>query len=241
MHRRLRPTRHAFVYPVFYVVLPLQQLARARCALFSIDRFNLLSFHTRDHGPRNGQPLLPWIQAQLKQQGLPTDGEVWLQTFPRVLGFVFNPVSFWYCHDAAGRLIAILAEVNNTFGGAHSYLLHENGRPLPDGATLHADKALHVSPFNRVEGGYTFRFRHVCGLGTQRVRIDYSDPQGELLQTAISGRAQPWSLKTLLTAFARMPLLTLGIYARIHWQAWKLWRKGVPFQGAHPEPHPVRE
>lgn len=243
MHRRLRPAPHAFVYPVFYVVLPLRHLSQASNAVFSVDRPNLMSFHSKDHGPRDGSPLLPWIEALLAEHGLPQGGAIWLQTFPRLLGFVFNPVSFWYCHDAQDQLIAVLAEVNNTFGGTHCYLLHDRGRPLPDGVTLHADKTLHVSPFNRVEGGYRFHFRHsnASQRGAQRVRIDYSDHLGDLLHTAISGQARPWSAKTLLTTLARMPLMTLGVYARIHWQAWKLWRKGVPFLGAHPTPHTVRD
>lgn len=232
MHRRLRPAGHAFVYPVFYVRLPLRRLESAACGVFSVDRFNLLSFHTRDHGPRDGRPLLPWIEAQLKAHGLPADGEIVLQTFPRVLGFVFNPVSFWYCHDRDGRTVAVLAEVNNTFGGTHSYLLHDHGRPLVDGEELRADKCLHVSPFNLVEGGYRFRFERDGTV--ERARIDYDDAQGPLLLTALSGRPQSWSGRALLKAFARMPLLTLGIVARIHWQALRLWLKRVPFHGAHP-------
>ena len=92
MHRRLRPVVHGFVYPVFFVQLPLRRLASATGPVFSIDRFNLLSFHNRDHGPRDGSPLLPWIEERLAAQGLPCDGEIVLQTFPRVLGWVFNPV-----------------------------------------------------------------------------------------------------------------------------------------------------
>jgi len=162
-----------------------------------------------------------------------------LQTFPRVLGLVFNPVSFWYCHDRAGRLIAILAEVNNTFGGTHSYLLHRHGEPLADDAPLRAEKRFHVSPFNQVEGGYRFRFRLESSV--QQVRIDYDDAEGELLLTAIAGRPHPWSAGALLAAFLRMPFLTLGVIARIHWQALKLWLKGVPFRGAHPAPPSHRE
>ena len=111
MHRRLRPAVNAFVYPVFYVQLPLRDLASANCGIFSVNRRNVLSFHDADHGPRDGSPLLPWIEALLTQRGLPSDGEIVLQTFPRLFGYVFNPVSFWYCHDRGGALIAILAEV----------------------------------------------------------------------------------------------------------------------------------
>ncbi len=230
MHRRLRPAVHTFVYPVFFVQLPLADLAAACGPLFAVDRGKLLSFHQKDHGPRDGSPLLPWMQSLLRERGLPDDGEIILQCFPRVLGYVFNPVSFWFCHNRAGELIAVLAEVNNTFGGHHGYLLHHpDATPLLDGEVLPVSKVFHVSPFCEVEGGYRFRFdlqRH-C----PRMRIDYDDTQGELLLTAISGKPQAWSTRALASALLRMPILTLGIMARIHWQALRLWLKGVPFHG----------
>ena len=230
MHRRLRPAVHAFVYPVFFVQLPLADLAAASGPLVAVDRGKLLSFHQKDHGPRDGSPLLPWMQNLLRERGLPDDGEIILQCFPRVLGYVFNPVSFWFCHNRAGELIAVLAEVNNTFGGHHGYLLHHpDAAPLLDGEVLQASKVFHVSPFCEVEGGYRFRFdlqRH-C----PRMRIDYDDAQGELLLTAISGKPQAWSTRALAAALLRMPMLTLGVMARIHWQALRLWLKGVPFHG----------
>jgi DUF1365 family protein len=246
MHRRLRPAVNAFVYPVFYVQLPLRNLAAANCGIFSVDRWNLLSFQHRDHGPRDGTPLLPWIQQVLRAHTLPDDGEIILQTFPRVLGFVFNPVSFWFCHDRHGALIAVLAEVNNTFGGTHSYLLHNPaGAPLADGQELQASKVFHVSPFCVVEGAYRFRFR--LEGGTQVAHIDYYD-QGRaeepVLLTAISGQPQQWTAGALWLTFLRMPLLTFGVMARIHWQAFKLWLKKVPFRGAHldiPAPQPQQE
>jgi len=230
MHRRLRPSVNAFVYPVFYVQLPVNALATANGPLFAVDRLNLLSFHQKDHGPRDGRPLWPWIQEQLRERGLPDDGDIVLQTFPRVLGYVFNPVSFWFCHNRAGALIAVLAEVNNTFGGHHHYWLHNpEGSPLRDGQMLKANKAFHVSPFCTVKGGYRFRFHHE--RGASRARIDYDDGEGELLLTAISGKPQPWTTRHLLAALLRMPLLTVGVMARIHWQALRLWLKGVPFYG----------
>lgn len=240
MHRRVRPVVNAFVYPVFYVQLPVRDLAAGNCGIFGVDRKHLLSFRSADHGPRDGSPLLPWISQILRDKGLPDDGEIILQTFPRVLGFVFNPVSFWYCHDRHGGLIAILAEVNNTFGGTHSYLLHDSGRPLVEGVEIKAEKIFHVSPFCTVEGGYRFRFR--LARDTQLARIDYDDAEGELLLTSISGKAQAWTAGNLLRAFLRMPLLTLGVITRIHWQALKLWLKGTPFVGARaPLPQSLQE
>ena len=233
MHRRLRPVVHTFRYPVFFVRLPLRRLAAARNVVFSVDHTNLLAFHQRDHGPRDGTALLPWIQRLLRERGLPDDGEVVLQAFPRVLGYVFNPISFWFCHDRCGALIALLAEVNNTFGGHHHYLLHNPDRaPLVDGQVLVADKALHVSPFCKVEGRYRFRLQ--LDRPVQRVHIDYADTESTLLLTSISGRPRGWSASALLVAFLRMPLLTAGVMARIHWQALRLWLKRVPFHAAQP-------
>lgn len=240
MHRRLRPVVNAFVYPVFFIRLPLRNLAFGNGPFFGVDRNRLLSFHQRDHGPRDGSPLLPWIENLLHERGLPSDGEIVLQTFPRVFGYVFNPVSFWFCHDRAGALIAVLAEVNNTFGGTHSYLLHNvDASPLQDGQTLRAEKVFHVSPFNDIEGSYRFRFK--LDHAVQTSHIDYDDAEGELLLTAISGKARAWTTGNLLAALVRMPFLTAGVMLRIHWQAFKLWLKGVPFRGAHPVQQPLRE
>ena len=237
MHRRLRPVVNSFVYPVFFVRLPVRDLASANCGIFGVDRANILSFRQGDHGARDGSPLLPWIEAMLKDRGLSADGEIVLQTFPRVFGIVFNPVSFWYCHERGGALIAILAEVNNTFGGTHSYLLHGRGKPLVDGEELVAEKVFHVSPFNEIEGGYRFRFH--LRRSVPLARIDYDDADGELLLTSISGKARGWGTAALAGALLRMPLLTGGVIFRIHWQALKLWLKGVPFRGVRVPPAPI--
>lgn len=239
MHRRLRPSVNAFVYPVFYVQLPLRNLASANCALFTVEGRNLLSFRNQDHGARDGSPLLPWIEQQLIRHGLPHQGEIVLQTFPRVLGYVFNPVSFWYCYHPQGQLIAILAEVNNTFGGTHSYLLHRHGADLTDVKTMGADKCFHVSPFNVIEGGYRFAFQ--LDTPVQLARIDYDDLAGSVLLTSISGTPRSWSSRALLGALLRMPFLTFGVMFRIHWQAFKLWVKGVPFRGMNPTPQAAEE
>lgn len=229
MHRRLRPVVNAFVYPVFYCRLPLSRLEETANAVFSLNRWNLLSLSFSDHGARDGSHPLPWIRDLLARQGLvEADGEIVLQCFPRVLGFVFNPVSFWLAHDRAGGLRAVLAEVSNTFGERHSYLLHHaDRRVIGDGDILSAVKVFHVSPFLPLVGGYRFRFAESGSV--RRVNIDYGDADGDLLLTAISGRPQAWRTGTLLAALVRMPLLTFGVIARIHWQALKLWRKGVPF------------
>ena len=238
MHRRLRPVENRFAYRVFFLRLPLTRLEQCSNALFSIERPNLLSLRYRDHGARDGSHPLAWIRGLLAAQGLEcADGEVWLQTFPRVLGYVFNPVSFWFCEDRAGRTRAILAEVNNTFGERHSYLLsHADRRPIADGDELAARKALHVSPFCALAGGYRFRFRN--GDRLRMARIDYADEGGPLLLTSIAGSARALRASALARAFFTHPLMTFGVIARIHWQAARLWLKRVPY---FPKPAPPAE
>ena len=233
MHSRVRPAHNRFSYPVFFVRLPLRALNTANNAIFSVDRFNLLQFKTRDHGPRDGSDLLLWIQSLLREHGLPDDGEITLQCFPRVLGYVFNPVSFWFCHDSDGNLIAVLAEVRNTFGQHYCYLLHnKDGAAIADSQALSTDKVFHVSPFCKIEGTYHFRFH--LDQPAPLVCIDYHDHVGPLLMTSMHGIEMPWSSTALLSVLLKMPFLTLGVMLRIHWQALKLWRKGVPFYGANP-------
>ncbi len=229
MHRRLRPVQNRFVYRVFFLRLPLSRLEDAANAILSLNRFNLLGFHFRDHGARDGSHPLAWVRALLAREGLAcADGEVWLHAFPRVLGYVFNPVSFWFCEDRAGSTRAILAEVNNTFGERHCYLLaHPDQRAIEDGDELAARKVFHVSPFFPVAGAYRFRFAN--GGRLRMARIDYRDDAGSLLLTSISGRAQPLTAARLARAFIAHPLMSFGVMARIHWQAARLWAKRVPF------------
>jgi hypothetical protein len=239
MHARLRPRVNRFRYPVFALRFALDRLQALPGPLLAVDRWNLFSIHRRDHGARDGSDLLPWIRDLLAREGLhAADGEVWLQTFPRVLGYVFNPVSFWFCHDRGGALRAVLCEVNNTFGERHNYLVaHPDQRPILPGDTLCARKVFHVSPFCALEGHYRFRFAvdsHAC-----EVRIDYRDRQAPLLVTALRGASRPLTTGGLARAFVRYPWMTLAVIARIHWQALRLWAKGVPF--FHKPPVPAQE
>jgi DUF1365 family protein len=240
MHRRLRPVVNRFVYPVCFCLLPLSALEASANRLFSINRFNLLSFHYADHGARDGSHPLAWIRSLLAQSGLHADGEIWLQCFPRMLGFVFNPVSFWFCHAADGTLVAVLAEVSNTFGQRHRYLLaHDDSRALAEGETLQAAKTFHVSPFLAVQGHYRFRFysRSVNNAPFWRLaRIEHADAAGDLLHTALSGQAAALDAAGVLRAALRYPFMTLLIVLRIHWQALKLWCKGAPFFRQPPSP-----
>ncbi|MFT3736147.1 MAG: DUF1365 domain-containing protein [Rhodocyclaceae bacterium] len=236
MHERHAPASHRFAYAHFTLRLPLSQLPALRVPLLGINRAGLMSFHERDHGPRDGSALLPWIREVLVRHGLAgvADGEVVLETMPRLFGYVFNPVSFWYCHDRAGGLRAVLVEVNNTFGGQHDYVIaHPDGRVIGPDDLFETRKAFHVSPFLDVRGSYRFRFRQRGGHGF--VAIDHFDDVGQrLLTTRLAGRRQPLDGRSLLRAWLRCPLLTLAVIARIHWQALRLLIKRVPFVGARP-------
>ena len=195
-HTRLRPRRNSFEYPTYFLMLPLRAMRDAEATgrmPLARNRFSALSFFDCDHG--DGRPpeqggALGWMEDLLRSEGiLDAGGEIWLHCYPRVLGYTFKPVSFWYCHrapdDRDGALRVIVVEVNNTFGERHFYLLDE-----PDfGNELQVAKVFHVSPFCKVEGRYRFRFMRVARNGREKTiaRIDYDDNEGALLQTSVSG------------------------------------------------------
>ena len=229
MHRRTRPAAHGFRYPTFCLRLPLSQLAILPTLGIAWNKRGLMSFHDRDHGPRDGTPLDAWMRDLLAGEGVAADGEIVLHAFPRMLGYVFNPVSFWVCHLAQGGVAAVLVEVNNTFGETHHYLLaHTDGKPLKSGETLTARKVFHVSPFCDVKGHYTFRFHF--GADRWLARIDYYDGEGDsvLLETHVSGRVQALTLGATRGLLWRYRWFTLAVVARIHWHALRLWIKRVP-------------
>ncbi len=160
----------------------------------------------------------------LHQEGVhDATGEVWLHCYPRVLGHTFKPVSFWYCHRADGSLRSIVTEVNNTFGERHCYLLDAPAW----NAELTADKVFHVSPFCEVQGQYRFKF--VTQNQRTLARVDYDDATGPLLETSVSGELEVITPQTIRKAVWRYPAMTFGVVFRIHWQAFKLWRKRVVF------------
>ena len=231
-HTRLRPAGNRFAYPTFFLMLPMRALRDAPHPALARNRFALLSFHDADHGQGQADALA-WVETLLAREGVTdADGEIWLQTYPRVLGYVFKPVSFWYAHRRDGSLAAVLAEVNNTFGERHCYLLA--GEQVAFGRELTTDKVFHVSPFCEARGRYRFRFMRTH----ERVvaRIEHDDESGPLLLTSVSGRLEPLSARSARRALLAMPLMSLGVTARIHWQAWRLWRKHVPFFRKPPAP-----
>jgi uncharacterized protein len=270
MHKRLRPATHQFSYAVFFMRIPLTALSSTtplENRWFSFNRFNLLSFHSRDHGPRDGSSLEAWIRDLLAREGVHgCDGQIVLQAFPRVLGYVFNPITIWYCHDRDGGLRAAMAEVRNTFGEYHNYLVaHGDGRVITADDWLHARKIFHVSPFCDVKGHYRFRFEQ---NGVRAfAQIDYFDGADDesannestndestndestndenannenannenannaskLIITTVHGAPAALTSASAAKAFLNHPLMTIGVVARIHWQALKLWLKRVPY------------
>ena len=235
---RNSPTAHRFVYPLFFLALPLTTLHRAGNRWFGIERARILSLRYRDHGAHDGAAPEPWIRALLTAEGITkADGEIVLQAFPRIFGFVFNPVSFWFCHDRAGALRAVLCEVRNTFGDHHNYLVaHADQRPIYAQDSMIARKVFHVSPFFPVAGEYRFRFD--LSPKRRRVNIDYWQDGERVLATVLDGQPQALSSSAIFRALLRQPLLTLGVVWRIHWQALQLWRKRAVF---HSRPNPPIE
>jgi DUF1365 family protein len=230
MHQRMRPVGHRFVYPVFCVRIDLARAHQARNAWFGMDCRRLISIRGRDYGARDGGDLQQWVRERLIEAGVVADGAIVLQTFPRLFGFVFNPISLFLCHDRAGGLRAVLAEVNSTFGETWHYLLTApEGGVIEEDTPLTSAKRMHVSPFCEVRGHYRFRLRQRGDYAL--VGIDYHDDGQDqpLLRTAIGGQLRPLTASAARAALCAQPLMTIGIVARIHWQALLLWRKRVPW------------
>lgn len=231
-HRRFVGAARAFRYRAFYLLLDLDTVAAdlAQSRLLSHNRGRLLSFHDRDHGPRDGSPLKPWVEELLRERGIEIGGgRVRLLCLPRLFGYVFDPISLWYCEDRAGTLRAVVCEVRNTFGEGHCYVLTGPGNaPLEDTDTLRKAKRLHVSPFFSTAGEYRFRLRRP---GTRlTVGIDYYRDGERALYAGLTGRQRPFTDRALLAELARTPLVTFKVIAMIHWQALMLWLRGLPVQ-----------
>ncbi len=229
MHQRLLPFRHRLEYRVFSLFLDLDELPALarRLRLFSHNRWNLFSFADRDHAARDGTALRPWIEGHLAEAGIDLEGgAIRLLCFPRVLGYVFNPLTIWFCYHRGGRLTALLYEVRNTFGEKHGYLLPlDPRRRAGEVIRQSCDKGFYVSPF--IDMAATYHFRVAEPDERLAVLIRQWTPDGELLVASQVGRRRPLSDASLLRVFVSHPLMTLKVIAAIHWQALKLWRRGA--------------
>lgn len=236
IHCRHLAPRLRFRYRLFYVLVDVDRIEALARSLrwFSYNDFNLVSFHDRDHGNRMPGGLRRWAEAVLFSAGIVLPGgRIRLLCLPRVIGFAFNPLSLWYCEHADGTLRAVIAEVRNTFGERHSYLLHAGGAPIGARHEIDKDKRFHVSPFLDLDGRYRF---HVSPPGTA-LRLTIRETRGDqsVLDAALSGARRPLSDGHLLAAVAAMPFMTLKVVFAIHWQALRLWCRGALVR---PKPNP---
>jgi DUF1365 family protein len=247
MHQRLRPARHRLRYRVFSLLLDLDELPALsrRLRLFSLNRFNLFSLHERDYGAGNGLGLRAHVEQQLRAAGLPLGGAIHLLSMPRILGYAFNPLSVYFCHRPDGVLQAILYEVSNTFGERHSYFIEVDEAERSAASegksstciTQECAKQFYVSPFLGLAMRYGFRIEPPRadrpGLS---IGITASDAEGAVLTAHFDARRQPLGDAALALAFFSHPLLTLKVVAAIHWEALRLWAKGVRLHARPPAP-----
>lgn len=233
MHRRLRPRRHHFRYRSWWMLIDLDELAHVapRLRLFSRDRFNVVAFHASDHG-HDHQPLRTQIEDCLRRIGIePDGGPIRLLCMPRVLGYAFNPLSIYFCHDRHDALAALVYEVHNTFGERHSYAVA--ARASGDGTFRQRnDKRFYVSPFLAMDMAYDFRVGQLPDQSLA-VAICGSDAEGPVLHAVLRARRRELSDGALLRLLVSHPFVTLKVIVAIHWEALRLWRKRVPLQPRH--------
>ncbi len=227
LHRRLTPVRHAFSYPLFMVFVDIDRVGQLMdvSRLTSYNRWNWASFHEHDHLGDPTRPLRERLVADAARHGIALpDGPIFLLTHLRYLGYCFNPVSFFYCFDAADRLQLVLAEVSNTFGGSHNYWLKSD--PAARTFRSAAAKSLYVSPFMPVDLDYDFAFSPPAGHLTANMR---ARRDGKVcFDATLSLERHPWTAKDIRRALLRYPAMTASVTAGIHWQALRLWWQGVP-------------
>jgi uncharacterized protein len=229
MHARLKPVGHRFSYRVMSLLIDLDRLDEAdrQSPLFGVNRAALYSFREADHGGRDGSSLRAYAQGCASEHGIDlSGGRVVLLCYPRLLGYTFNPLSVYFCTSADGALALIIYEVRNTFGQMQSYVLPVRpGQISAAGVRQEQDKLFYVSPFVEMAARYRFR---ISPPGEEvRLRILETDGEGPLLAATFSGRRRALTTPALLRAFVALPLLTLKIVGAIHWEALRLWLKGV--------------
>jgi uncharacterized protein len=226
MHRRLRPTLHQFRYRVFWLLIDLDELPAltARLRLFSHNRFNLFALHEADQGDGSATPLRIQAERHLSEAGIDiAGGSIRLLCMPRTLGYSFNPISIYFCHRPGGELAAIIYEVHNTFGERHSYVASTTTKA--EALRQNCRKAFYVSPFMDMDLVYHFRLTEPA----QRVAVGISAKCGgkPVLHASLAGLRRKLTDRELLRIFLRMPLMTAKVTLAIHWEALRLWLKGM--------------
>ena len=231
-HQRLRAPRPRLAYRMFSLLVDIDELGAldTRLRWFSVGRFNLFGLYPADYcdGTAADAPgLRALVESDLRDAGLAAGGAIRLLTMPRILGYAFNPLSVWFCESPGSGLQAIIYEVNNTFGERHSYLIEVDPRQRPGGVVLQrCDKRLHVSPFL----GMDLHYRFCVEPPAEKVSVGISVHDalgGAVLATRLQARRRPLTDAALLRVLVTYPLLTLKVIVGIHWEALRLWLKGV--------------
>jgi len=233
-HRRTRPVVHALRYRIFQMLFDLDELPALARSLrwFSHNGFNLFSFHDRDHLASTEIPLRQQVESYLAGAGIGIDGgAILVLCMPRLLGMVFNPISVFFCYFADGRLAARIYEVNNTFGQRHCYLLQAGD---DDGAAQECPKRFYVSPFFDLD--MTYRFQVTSPASSVSVAIHGVRDNQTMIATSFTGTRRELSDRALVRIFLSHPLLALKVLGGIHWEALRLWRKGMRLQPRPPAP-----
>ena len=228
IHKRFKPKIHSFNYKVFSLFIDLEELdlMHKELRLFSYGKLNIISFFNKDHGPRDGSSLKKWVLQNLQKNNIKTEGiQIKLLCYPRIFGYVFNPLSVFYVYDRNSELISILYEVKNTFGEQHVYVFKtEKNKNLIQHV---CKKKFHVSPFIKMDCVYFFR---LLKPGNKiSVIIDLNDQKGKILYASQDGLRSDLNNKNLIMSYLKHPLMSFKIILAIHFEAFKLWTKGIKF------------
>lgn len=227
-HKRHTPKINAFTYDAYYFSFYNKDKEKLANYFTSLNSFNLFSFYDEDHGNRDGSSLEKWLTNILKKFKLKCDGEIKVITMPRFFGYIFNPVSFWFCYDKDKNLKAVIAEVNNTFKETHSYIVYNSNKDdIIDGEEINLNKQFHVSPFYPREGEYKFRFFEKNGK--IKIIIDYYLNKKLTLETSLSGYEVEYNHINLIKTAISIPFIGFKVMFLIHFQALKIWLKGIKY------------
>ena len=226
IHKRFKPKIHFFKYKVFSLLLDLDEIDTIdnKINLFSYNKFNLISFYDRDHGDRDGSSIKDWVIENLKLNNIQhKDMKIKILCYPRILGYVFNPLSIFFVYDNNSSLISILYEVKNTFGEQHTYIFRIDSNS--DLIQNNCNKKFYVSPFMDLNSKYYFKISNP--REKLSVVIDQRDNEGKLLFASQDGIRTTFTTKNLILAYLKNPLMTIKIISAIHYEAFRLWLKGI--------------